>query len=107
MTPNESLGAAENKRPGTVDFGAPYKRSMSSSGQQTVELMMMMNKTLGPQSGRLSVGPPPAHWTDDLQKIAGSGWMRKLEVPCALLEELCPAVDTCGRDNDELNLQNE
>ncbi|CAH2243314.1 jg2814 [Pararge aegeria aegeria] len=38
---NESLGAAGNKRPGTVDFEAPYKRPMSSSGHQSLEVMMM------------------------------------------------------------------
>ncbi|CAH2219066.1 jg22940, partial [Pararge aegeria aegeria] len=36
-TSNESLGAAENKRPRTVDFGTPYKRPMSSSGLRSVE----------------------------------------------------------------------
>ncbi|CAH2226784.1 jg4675 [Pararge aegeria aegeria] len=41
-TSNESLGAAVNKRPRTVDFGTPYKRLMSSSGLQSVEVIMMM-----------------------------------------------------------------
>ncbi|CAH2265956.1 jg5853 [Pararge aegeria aegeria] len=39
---NESLGAAGNKRPRTVDFGTLYKRPMSSSGLQSVEVMMMI-----------------------------------------------------------------
>ncbi|CAH2209517.1 jg17515 [Pararge aegeria aegeria] len=38
----ESLGATGNKRPRTVDFGTPYKRPMSSSGLQSVEVMMVM-----------------------------------------------------------------
>ncbi|CAH2247272.1 jg15459 [Pararge aegeria aegeria] len=42
MTSNESMGAAGNKRPRTVDFGTLYKRPMSSSGLQSVEVMMMM-----------------------------------------------------------------
>ncbi|CAH2269706.1 jg18943 [Pararge aegeria aegeria] len=33
-TSNEFLGAAGNKWPGTVDFGAPNNRTMSSSGRQ-------------------------------------------------------------------------
>ncbi|CAH2259291.1 jg10036 [Pararge aegeria aegeria] len=41
-TSNESLGAAGNKRPRTVDFGTLYKRPMSSSALQSVEVMMMM-----------------------------------------------------------------
>ncbi|CAH2222686.1 jg4279 [Pararge aegeria aegeria] len=41
-TSYESLGAAVNKRLRTVDFGTPYKRSMSSSGLQSVEVLMMM-----------------------------------------------------------------
>ncbi|CAH2218242.1 jg9833 [Pararge aegeria aegeria] len=40
-TSNESLGAAGNKRPRTVDFRTPYKRPMSSSGLQSVEVKMM------------------------------------------------------------------
>ncbi|CAH2226846.1 jg584 [Pararge aegeria aegeria] len=32
-----------------------------------------------PQIGKRSVGRPPARWTDDLKKVAGSGWMRKAE----------------------------
>ncbi|CAH2229220.1 jg2624 [Pararge aegeria aegeria] len=38
---------AGNKRPRTVDFGTLYKRPMSSSGLQLVEVMMMnLNSTL-------------------------------------------------------------
>ncbi|CAH2234140.1 jg23736 [Pararge aegeria aegeria] len=40
-TSNESLGAAGNKRPRTVDFGTPYKRPKSSGGLQSVEGMIM------------------------------------------------------------------
>ncbi|CAG9109469.1 unnamed protein product [Plutella xylostella] len=29
--------------------------------------------------GKRSVGRPPARWTDDLRRVAGSGWMRKAE----------------------------
>ncbi|CAH2241624.1 jg3956 [Pararge aegeria aegeria] len=43
-TSNESLGAAGRKRPRTVYCGTPYKRPMSSSGLQLVEVMMMMMK---------------------------------------------------------------
>ncbi|CAH2235518.1 jg19495 [Pararge aegeria aegeria] len=32
-----------------------------------------------PRIGKRSVGRPPARWTDDLKKVAGSGWMRKAE----------------------------
>ncbi|CAH2210380.1 jg17405 [Pararge aegeria aegeria] len=39
-TSSESLGAAGNKRPRTVDFGTPYERPMSSSGLQLIEVMM-------------------------------------------------------------------
>ncbi|CAH2242933.1 jg14501 [Pararge aegeria aegeria] len=39
-TSNESLGAAGNKRHRTVDFGTLNKRPMSSSGLQSVEVMM-------------------------------------------------------------------
>ncbi|CAH2211249.1 jg26730 [Pararge aegeria aegeria] len=39
-TSNESLGAAGNKRPRTVVFRTPNKRPMSSSGLQSVEVMM-------------------------------------------------------------------
>ncbi|CAH2207399.1 jg422 [Pararge aegeria aegeria] len=39
-TLNESPGAAGNKRPRTVDFGTPYKRPMSSSELQSVEVMI-------------------------------------------------------------------
>ncbi|CAH2234699.1 jg4685 [Pararge aegeria aegeria] len=38
-TSNESLGAAGHKRPRNVDFGTPYKRPMSSSGLQSVEVI--------------------------------------------------------------------
>ncbi|CAH2233687.1 jg19343 [Pararge aegeria aegeria] len=41
-TSNESLGAAGNKRPRTVDFGTLYKRPMSSSGLHSPEVIMMM-----------------------------------------------------------------
>ncbi|CAH2236490.1 jg21250 [Pararge aegeria aegeria] len=30
-----------------------------------------------PRIGKRSVGRPPARWTDDLKRVAGSGWMRK------------------------------
>lgn len=26
-----------------------------------------------------SVGRPPARWTEDIRKVAGGGWMRKVE----------------------------
>ncbi|CAG9134349.1 unnamed protein product [Plutella xylostella] len=32
-----------------------------------------------PRTGKRSVGRPPARWTDDLRRVAGSGWMRKAE----------------------------
>ncbi|CAH2231303.1 jg20617 [Pararge aegeria aegeria] len=41
-TSNESLGAAESKRPRNMNFGTPYKRPMSSSGRLSVDVMMMM-----------------------------------------------------------------
>ncbi|CAH2239886.1 jg4571 [Pararge aegeria aegeria] len=41
-TKNESLGAAGDGRPNTVDLGTLYKRPMSSSGLKSVEVMMMM-----------------------------------------------------------------
>ncbi|CAH2239124.1 jg10409 [Pararge aegeria aegeria] len=37
-TSNESLGSEGNKRPRTVDFVTPYKRTMPSSGLQSVEV---------------------------------------------------------------------
>ncbi|CAH2248666.1 jg7853 [Pararge aegeria aegeria] len=40
----ESLGAAGNKRPRIVEFGTPYKRTMSSSGRQPVDLMKYQDK---------------------------------------------------------------
>ncbi|CAH2226665.1 jg3174 [Pararge aegeria aegeria] len=40
-TSGESLGAAGGKRPRTVDCGSPYKRPMSSSGRQLLEMTMM------------------------------------------------------------------
>ncbi|CAH2217501.1 jg26363 [Pararge aegeria aegeria] len=39
-TSSQSLGAAGKKRPRTVDFGTPHKRPMSSSGRQSVEVIM-------------------------------------------------------------------
>ncbi|CAH2237921.1 jg18724 [Pararge aegeria aegeria] len=42
---NESLKAAGNKRPRTVDFGTLYIRPMSSGGLQSVEVMMMNNSS--------------------------------------------------------------
>ncbi|CAH2269026.1 jg16050 [Pararge aegeria aegeria] len=45
-TSSESLGAAGNKRPRTVDFGTLYERPMSGSGLQLVEIMMMMRLTI-------------------------------------------------------------
>ena len=30
-----------------------------------------------PRVGKRRVGRPPARWTDDLKKVAGSGWMKK------------------------------
>ncbi|CAH2237952.1 jg4646 [Pararge aegeria aegeria] len=41
QTLNELLGAAGKKWPRTVDFGTPNKRTMSSSGRQSVEEMMI------------------------------------------------------------------
>lgn len=32
-----------------------------------------------PRLGKRSVGRPPARWTDDLRKVAGTGWMRTAE----------------------------
>ncbi|CAG9116424.1 unnamed protein product [Plutella xylostella] len=32
-----------------------------------------------PRTGKRSVGRPPFRWTDDLRRVAGSGWMRKAE----------------------------
>ncbi|CAH2234027.1 jg5018 [Pararge aegeria aegeria] len=42
ITSSESLGAAGNQRPRTVDCGTPYKRPMSSSGCPLVKMMMTM-----------------------------------------------------------------
>ncbi|CAH2207447.1 jg5535, partial [Pararge aegeria aegeria] len=42
MTTGESLGAFGGKRPGTVYYGTPYKRPMSSSGRRLVDMMSMM-----------------------------------------------------------------
>ncbi|CAH2268020.1 jg10209 [Pararge aegeria aegeria] len=42
-TSSESRQAAGYKRPRIVEFETPYKRPMSSSGRQSVDLMMMMN----------------------------------------------------------------
>ncbi|CAH2209462.1 jg27117, partial [Pararge aegeria aegeria] len=39
-TLNESLGAAGIKLPRTLDFGTSYKRPMSSSELQSVEVML-------------------------------------------------------------------
>ncbi|CAH2253883.1 jg22190 [Pararge aegeria aegeria] len=41
-TSSESRGAAGYKRSKIVEFGTPYKRPISSSGRQSVDLMMMM-----------------------------------------------------------------
>ncbi|CAH2262748.1 jg14972 [Pararge aegeria aegeria] len=46
MTSDESLVAAGGKRLRTVDCGTPYKRPMSSSGRQLVEMMKRMAITL-------------------------------------------------------------
>uniref|UniRef100_A0A2H1X113 SFRICE_034200 n=1 Tax=Spodoptera frugiperda TaxID=7108 RepID=A0A2H1X113_SPOFR len=32
-----------------------------------------------PRLGKRSVGRPPARWSDDIRKVAGSGWMRRAE----------------------------
>ncbi|CAH2218440.1 jg4419 [Pararge aegeria aegeria] len=46
-TSSESRGAAGYKRPRIVELGSPYKRPMSSSGRESVDLMiMLMNKTV-------------------------------------------------------------
>ncbi|CAH2234287.1 jg15015 [Pararge aegeria aegeria] len=42
MTSGDSLRGAGGKRPRTMDCGTPYKRPMSSSGRQLVEMMTMM-----------------------------------------------------------------
>ncbi|CAH2227324.1 jg9, partial [Pararge aegeria aegeria] len=42
MTSGESPGAAGGKRPRTVYCGTPYKRPMSSSGRQFVDVMMKL-----------------------------------------------------------------
>ncbi|CAH2260809.1 jg26209 [Pararge aegeria aegeria] len=41
-TSNESMEVTGNKQSGTVDFGSLYKIPMSSSGRQSVEVMMMV-----------------------------------------------------------------
>ncbi|CAH2258749.1 jg5418 [Pararge aegeria aegeria] len=41
-TSSESLGAAGNKRPKMVDFETPYRRPISSSGRQAVEVIKMV-----------------------------------------------------------------
>ncbi|CAH2245461.1 jg8714 [Pararge aegeria aegeria] len=41
-TSNESLGATGSKRPRAVNFGTPYRSAVSSSGLQSVEVLMMM-----------------------------------------------------------------
>ncbi|CAH2238389.1 jg21094 [Pararge aegeria aegeria] len=46
MTSGESLGAAGDKRPRTVDCGTSYKRPISSCERQLVEMMMMMKKVI-------------------------------------------------------------
>ncbi|CAH2238046.1 jg21658 [Pararge aegeria aegeria] len=46
MKSNESLGAAGNERSRTVDFRTLYKGPMSSSGRQSVEVMLIMNARL-------------------------------------------------------------
>ncbi|CAH2217938.1 jg5203 [Pararge aegeria aegeria] len=47
-TLSASQVAAGCKRHRTVEFGAPYKRPMSSSGRLSVDMMMMMNKWCRP-----------------------------------------------------------
>ncbi|CAH2236896.1 jg20305 [Pararge aegeria aegeria] len=42
MTSGESLGATGGKRLRTVDCGIPFKRPISSSGRQLVEIMRTM-----------------------------------------------------------------
>ncbi|CAH2261355.1 jg7878 [Pararge aegeria aegeria] len=42
MTSGESLGATGGMPPMTVYCGTPYRRPMSSSGRQLVEMMMVM-----------------------------------------------------------------
>ena len=32
-----------------------------------------------PRLGKRSVGRPPTRWSDDLRRVAGSGWMRRAE----------------------------
>ncbi|CAH2207689.1 jg25673, partial [Pararge aegeria aegeria] len=44
-TSNEPRVAAGYKRLRTVDFGTPYKRPMSSSGRQSVDLMIALTST--------------------------------------------------------------
>ncbi|CAH2229234.1 jg6741 [Pararge aegeria aegeria] len=57
---NQSLGAAGNKRPGIVDFEAPYKRPISRGGRQSVQAMMrklmMMDQADGPPDAVLISG---------------------------------------------------
>ncbi|CAH2261528.1 jg20152 [Pararge aegeria aegeria] len=52
---SESLGAAGNKRPWTVDFGTPYKRPISSSGLQSVEVIKISFRLVKIMSNLLSI----------------------------------------------------
>ncbi|CAH2238462.1 jg23933 [Pararge aegeria aegeria] len=72
-TSNESLGAAGNMRPRTVDFGTPYKRPMSSSGLQSVEVMLMKFST----AYFLIIGKMRLTFVKLLEMRAGDlGWTR-------------------------------
>ncbi|CAH2251675.1 jg2318 [Pararge aegeria aegeria] len=70
-TSKESLGAAGNERPRTVDFGTLYKRPMSSSGLQSVEVMIMMMTSLTTRQGGMtpkeSLEAAGSKWTVDFE----------------------------------------
>ncbi|CAH2239930.1 jg3361 [Pararge aegeria aegeria] len=51
--------------------GHVYRRTDGTWGSRVLEWR--------PRFGKHSVGRPPARWTDNLKKVAGSGWMRKAE----------------------------
>ncbi|CAH2229049.1 jg17291 [Pararge aegeria aegeria] len=63
MTSDESLGAAGGKRPRIVYCGTPYKRPVSSSGSQLVDMIMMTlhsskRRATGPKvSNKLAASP--------------------------------------------------
>ncbi|CAH2232855.1 jg16616 [Pararge aegeria aegeria] len=48
-----------------------------------------------PHNGKRSVGRPPARWTDDIRRVAGSRWIQAAQNRGSWnsLRDLCPAVD--------------